>query len=78
MQDFDVLLKRDVTYNERLFTEKTHIKFVRILQLLCDLKSKQIFRKTDRQTLICRITTKLTLVSKGKRDLSKKKKTVKF
>ena len=35
---------------------------MRVDKLVCDLQLKQIFRSTDRQTLNCRMGTKLTIV----------------
>ena len=42
---------------------------MRNYQFLCDLQPEQLFRQTDRQTLNCRMSTKLTIVPVGKGDL---------
>ena len=49
---------------------------MRIDQFARDSQPKQIFRPTDGQTLICRMTTKLTKVPKRKLDLSNKEKNI--
>ena len=48
----------------KMLTAKTYPNFVRTDQFVRDLYPKQIFRPTDRQTLNCRMATKLTVVPK--------------
>ena len=52
--------------------------FVRIDQFVRDLQPNKILRPTDRQTLNCRMATKLTVIFKRKGDLYNKEKFIKI
>ena len=57
----------------RLFTAKTYPNFVGIDQFVRDLQLKQIFKPTDRQSLNCRMATKLIMVLSEKETFPAKK-----
>ena len=81
IQDFDMALwkvsnvrSQFLVYKLRLLPWKTYPVFVTINQFLQDLQLKQLLRQPDRQTLNCRMATRLTMVPPEKKHLSNPKK----
>ena len=64
---------KSLEYEWWLFAWKTYTRFATLGQFLRDFWSKKIFRRTDKQTLKCRIATILTTVPLGKHILSNEK-----
>ena len=57
-----------------LFISKTYLRFVTLYKFLSDLPKKY----SDRQTLKSRMATMLTMVSRGKQNLSNENEIIKI